>query len=228
MKTDRENTLKHGALWAALLIVIVLAWDTWTVYPLKILVVFFHELSHGMMAYATGGSVEQMQLDSAQGGFCITRGGSPFLILMAGYLGSLAWGSLALLLASHTRSAKLTSAALGVMILIVGLMYIRPVIGFGFLFAGVAGAAMLLASAYLAPFVNTILLRVIGLTSCMYVILDIKSDTLDRSHLESDARMLADLTGIPTVIWGALWLLVAVATVYAILRIAVRSSRPTP
>ena len=180
-----------------------------------------------MMAFATGGTVEEINLDSAQGGVCVTRGGSHFLILTAGYLGSLLWGGVILLLAGKTRGAKVTTAVLGALVLGVGLLFIRPVVGFGFLFAGVTGMAMVVVGRYLTPQVNAMLLRVIGLTSCMYVILDIKSDTLDRPELESDARMMADLTGVPTVIWGGLWLLVALAVVYAVFRMAIRRAPPS-
>ena len=48
------------------------------------------------------------------------------------------------------------------------------------------------------------------MTSCLYAILDIKSDVLDRSHLRSDARMLSEVTGIPTEVWGGLWILIAI------------------
>lgn len=214
------------ALLAALLIAIALAWNTWAVYPLKILVVFFHELSHAIAAFATGGSVVEIRLDAAQGGLCITRGGSPFLTLMAGYLGSLVWGSVILLLASRTRGGKVMTTVLGALVLAVGILFIRPVIGFGFLFAALAGAAMVVVGAYLPPQANAVLLRVIGLTSCLYVILDIKSDTLDRPELESDARMLAELTGIPTMIWGGFWILVALAVVYAVFHKAIQKRSP--
>jgi hypothetical protein len=220
----RMPRAKQVGILIALMVAIALAWDTRAVYPLKILVVFFHELSHALMALATGGSVEEIRLDSAQGGYCVTRGGSRFLILSAGYLGSLVWGGAVLLLASRTGSANFTTGALGAVVLTVGILLIRPVLSFGFFFAGLAGAAMLIAGLYLTPRANAVLLRVIGLTSCLYVILDIKSDTLDRSHLESDARMLAELTGVPTLIWGGLWLLLALATTYAILRAAMRQA----
>jgi hypothetical protein len=50
---------------------------------------------------------------------------------------------------------------------------------------------------------------VLGLTSTLYAILDIKSDVLDRPHLPSDAAMLAEMTGIPTAAWGILWIAIA-------------------
>ena len=48
------------------------------------------------------------------------------------------------------------------------------------------------------------------MTSCLYAILDIKSDVLDRANLRSDARMLSEVTGIATEIWGVLWILIAI------------------
>ena len=69
-----------------------LAWDTPLVYPLKIFVVLLHEVSHAVMAVATGGSIERIELSPLQGGACYCPGGNAFLTLSAGYLGSLAVG----------------------------------------------------------------------------------------------------------------------------------------
>ena len=57
------------------------------------------------------------------------------------------------------------------------------------------------------------------MTSCLYAIYDIKSDVLDRPHLRSDARMLAEHTGVPTEVWGVIWIALAVimGAVFAIL-----------
>ena len=74
-------------------IVVLVFWDSFVVYPLKILVVLFHELSHGLAAIVSGGAIERIELSVEQGGVCYTRGGSSFLILNSGYLGSLACGA---------------------------------------------------------------------------------------------------------------------------------------
>ena len=62
----------------------------------------------------------------------------------------------------------------------------------------------------------------LGLTSCLYAILDIQSDVLARAHLQSDARMLFELTGIPTALWGVLWIGVGVLACWWLLRWAYR------
>ena len=73
----------------ALLAAVFALWQTPVVLPLKILVVFLHELSHGLAAVLTGGEIVELSLSAQQGGHAVTRGGSRFLILSAGYLGSL-------------------------------------------------------------------------------------------------------------------------------------------
>ena len=74
---------------------------------------------------------------------------------------------------------------------------------------------------------NDWLLRVIGLTSCLYAILDIKSDVLDRSELPSDARMLSEVTPLPTEFWGFLWIIIAIGLTFWFLFIAGKSDVST-
>ena len=84
----------------------------------------------------------------------------------------------------------------------------RNTFGLGF---GVAfGLALVIGAMKLGRAINQGILITLGLTSCLYAILDIKSDVLDRPELQSDAAMLGDLTGIHTVVWGGLWITVAI------------------
>ena len=189
-----------------------LLWVFWyspVVYPLKIFVVLLHEISHGLAAIATGGTIERIVLDPQEGGACFCPGGSPFLILSAGYLGSLIWGLLLVALASRfPRWSRVAVGVAGGLVLALTVLYVRSAFGLGF---GVLfGAALVAVSRLLPAALNRIVLMALGLTSAMYAVLDIKSDVLDRPHLESDAHMLAELTGIPTVVWGVVWIALAV------------------
>ena len=74
--------------------------------------------------------------------------------------------------------------------------------------------------------VNEIVLRIVGLSSCLYAVYDIKDDILDRPELRSDARMLADYTGVPTLLWGVLWIAVALAASFVLLALACKRHRP--
>ena len=59
---------------------------------------------------------------------------------------------------------------------------------------------MILIGIYVHDKINNFILKLIGLTSMIYVPLDIVSDTIYRSHIKSDASMLADEFGGATII----------------------------
>ncbi len=203
-------------------IVISLLWGTVVLYPLKIFVVFMHEVSHGLAAYLTGGRIVEIEVNPQQGGHALTKGGNKFLILTAGYLGSLIWGGVILLMAARTHFDKAISVLIGI-----GMVGIT--IGFGsdtftYLFGVFFGIVLIACGLFLPEVANDWILRVIGITSCLYAILDIKSDILDRPHLRSDAYMLAELTKLPIMFWGILWIVIAIGLTIWFLYIAGKST----
>merc|ERR1712150_444798 len=70
--------------------------------------------------------------------------------------------------------------------------------------------------------INDIVLRVIGLTSCMYAALDIKDDVLDRPYLPSDAAMLGRVTGVSPITLGTVWICIALLSTGYFLLLASR------
>ena len=105
-------------------------------------------------------------------------------------------------------NSRWVTGAVGLLVIGLTLAYVRNL--FGFWFGLAFGSVLFLGALRLSAAVNQGILLTLGLTSCLYAILDIKSDVLDRPELRSDAAMLGELTGIPTVVWGVLWITVAV------------------
>lgn len=186
-------------------------WQTPIVAPLKILVVFFHEAAHAIATVLTGGEVVSLTVSSNQGGSVWSRGGNRFITLSAGYLGSLLIGIGLLLAAARTSADRAVMAGCGVLMLVIAALYIRS--GFALIFTISVGVAMLGAARFLHNRINDLILRVIGLSSMIYVPYDIVSDTLLRSSLRSDARMLAEEFGGTTVMWGILWLVISLVMI---------------
>ena len=219
--TRRKLTFLAG--FAAYFAAVWLLWDTPVVYPLKIFVVMLHEISHGIASVATGGTIERIVLDPAEGGACYCGGGNAFLTLSAGYLGSLLWGVILLSAAGASRiSNRFLIFAVGVLVVALTALYVRN--GFGLLFGLGFGTALLIAGRKLGPGASRVVLTALGLTSCLYAILDIKSDVIDRPHLQSDAAMLAEMTGISTVTWGVIWIGIAVLVSALFFRKAYRAA----
>jgi hypothetical protein len=194
----------------------LLFWDTFVVYPFRVFVVFLHEISHGIAAVLTGGSIVSIGLTFDEGGVCLTRGGSRFLVLNAGYLGSLLFGALFLVLGERRRRARAVVAAIGAFTLVVTLLYVRSL--FGFVYGLLAALVLLAVASKLQPAVSEMLLAAIGAMSCLYAVWDVASDVLLRSVAESDASALARLTGVPAVLWGVLWMAVSLVVLGSVLR----------
>jgi peptidase M50B-like protein len=198
----------------------VLLWNTPFTFPLRILTVFFHEMSHGLMALLTGGSIKEIEVVKEEGGKCITEGGSRFLVLSAGYLGSLLWGGTILVFATRTRFDRAISAVLGVLLILITVLWVKPAGSFGFLFGLMAGTGMFAVS-QLSGTINDYILKSIGLTSCISAILDIKDDVLDRPGEHSDAFFLSQEIGLPVLFWGILWMALAgLATLFFLSQVA--------
>jgi hypothetical protein len=213
-----------GLLWPiAIAVACYAAWSTPFVFPLKIFVVFLHELAHGLAAIVTGGAIERIELSSNEGGLCVTRGGWGFVVTSAGYLGSLLLGAGFLVAGGRARpgAQRAIVAITGATVLAVTLLYVRTLFGFAW---GLATGLVLLAVArYFAAGFSVFLLRLLGVTSCLYAIWDIVSDLILRSPHESDANALARMTGIPGIVWGVLWCGASVVVTVAAYRAAARN-----
>lgn len=205
-------------------LVVAFLWNTPWVLPLKLFVVLLHEMSHGIAAVLTGGRILEMQVNWNEGGHCVTAGGIPFFVVSAGYLGSLLFGVTLLLVGTRTRASPWVAALLGALVAVMAFRFI-PLWTFGKWFA--LGAGMALASlAVLPPVASEVALRVIGVTSCLYVLLDIKSDVLDQDHPQSDASALAQMTAVPAVVWGLLWIGTSVVVTVLAAKWAVTGAKP--
>lgn len=192
------------------------AWNHWALWPLKIIVVLFHELGHAAAAWATGGEVLEIGLNARQGGYTISKGGSPLIILNAGYLGSMLSGVLLLVLSKGSLSARATSLALAILLLVIPFLFM-PWLSFGQIFSLLFGLSLLPVAIFVPGIGLRWGLRVLGVFSVLYGVYDVWSDVLshtlhDSISATSDAAKLAALTGIPSYVWGIAWITAGVST----------------
>lgn len=210
------NALRGHWQLLVLLAAVFALWQTPVMAPLKILIVFLHELAHGATTVLTGGDVISLTVSAEQGGAVVSRGGNRFLVLNAGYVGSLLIGMGLLFVAIRTHADRAVMAGFGALILLIAIIYVRDFFALAFCVA--TGGAMMAVARYLPRDVNDLILRLIGLTSMIYVPYDIFSDTIARSALRSDARMLAEEFGGATVLWGGIWLAIALGVIWLSVR----------
>ncbi len=196
-------------------------WDTILLWPLRLFVVFLHEISHGLAAVLTGGAITRVELSPDEGGVCWTRGGIPFVVLNAGYLGSLLFGAVLLVASTRPRLNRLALLLLGALVLGVTVLFVRSL--FAFLYGLLAGGVLLWAWRRATAFGAELLLQTVGVVSGLYAVWDMTTDVLFRSVHGSDASALARLTGIPAFVWGLAWIGVSVVVLaWALRRVAGR------
>lgn len=173
---------------------------------------FFHEISHGLAALLTGGSIRNISLFFDGSGLATTSGGSRFLISFSGYLGSALWGLLIYRVAD-SLSPKNAKLMVGTMVLMLGvtlLLWARDISSIIIL--------LILLLMYVLPLVKSLwfsvkfFIQLVG----VFVMLDaIRSPLylLDGRDL-GDGASLAQLTGLPEFLWVALWFVIAVGCLY--------------
>jgi len=118
-----------------------------------------HELAHAVAVLITGGEVISFSVNSAQGGQVTARGGSRFLSLSAGYLGSLFFGVGLLLAALRLSADRWVLAGFGLTMILITLLYSRT--SFSLAFGIGTGALMIAAARFLPHQVSDLILRVI-------------------------------------------------------------------
>jgi len=184
--------------------------------PFRVFVVFLHEISHGIAALLTGGRILTIGLTFDEGGVCVTDGGNRFLILNAGYLGSLLGGVVLLLLGSRPGRARGLVFLVGAFTLLVTVAYVRT--PFGIVYGLATGAVLLHVATKLSARASEVLLAAIGVVSCLYALWDVGSDVLLRESAGSDASALALITPFPAFLWGLAWVVVSIAVLTLMLR----------
>jgi Peptidase M50B-like len=219
--------LKTTALLIVALLISLFLWDTILLYPLRLLVVLVHESGHAAAAVLTGGKVLGIKIAANESGLATTAGGSRFIILNAGYLTSALFGAVLLRLIGSQRSRKFVLEGLGVLLIIVGVIWVRDL--FTWAFCGAISAVLIFLGVKASEQVETFTVGLIATTSSLYALFDIRSDVLSLGAIASnagvsDAAKLAEMTGIPGIIWGGAWIALSAFAMYKALRGAIRKS----
>jgi len=208
---DARNHLDKKLLFAlaAAAVAGILFWNSWPLYPFKLLVVLMHESGHAAATLLVGGSVDSIRISPDQSGMTLSRLPPSLwreiVVASAGYVGSAVSGSVLLYLAARTRQGRWPLIALAAFCSLVALLYVRD--GFTLLFTVGCAAAMALLARFGPSLLRRAVLVFLAAFSCCYALYDIRDDLL---HLSggpggSDADALARVTLLPAIVWGVLW-----------------------
>src|SRR5206468_10158601 len=132
-----------AALGAAALLGIFF-WNTWPLYPFKLLVVLMHESGHAAATLLAGGSVDRIAISPDQGGVTFSRIQPTLLrevlVSSAGYIGSTVSGCVLLWIAARSKEGRWPLIALAGWCALVTVLYVRD--GFTLVFVGGCALAL--------------------------------------------------------------------------------------
>lgn len=210
---ERSVTLLIFIITAATLTAIpIISW------PFDYLATYFHEISHGIIALLTGGSIYKIRMYLFGGGICEVKGGWQFLVAFSGYAGATIWGVFIYLTATTMRAKNAKCFAKGVVFMV----------SLSLFFWARDITTILILLSIIMLFItmvivrSVVIIRIITQFTGIYVLL--KSiisplSLIDGRHYGDGAR-LSNITLIPEIVWVLLWVSIGMGGLIFIWRFA--------
>jgi Peptidase M50B-like len=207
-------------------------------YPFRIFVTFIHEGGHAIAALLTGNSVESLSVAmNASGETYTTQGGliSQIFISSAGYIGSMVFGALLLILIRKAIAARIVLLGSGILIFALTLIYglIKPIFSFnawsGIPFTLLAGTSISVGLVLIARFasarVATFFVSFLAVQCILNALFDLKTVFFLSSPfapaVPTDAINMSNATGIPAFLWAGVWIVLALGILWFAMRLYV-------
>ena len=207
-------------------------------YPFRIFVTFIHEGGHAIAALLTGNSVVSLSVASdANGVTYTTKGGmiSQVFVSSAGYLGSMAFGALLLVLIRRAIAARLVLLGSAIYIFTLTMIFglFKPLFALNLwsgipftLFAGVSiAAALVLIAKFASARAVTFFVSFLAVQCVLNALFDLKTVFFLSSPLgpaiPNDATNMANATGIPGIFWTLTWIAIALGMLWFVMRLYV-------
>jgi hypothetical protein len=173
---------------------------------------FFHEISHGISALASGGKILSIKLNYNGSGLCLTQGGIRFLVSFSGYAGSALFGMMLYLLTERSN----TISSIAILLIIEATILLALLLWAGSISTYLILTLMLVTFALASRLSRSKNLRYFLKFIAVFVVLDaIRSPLvlIDGRHV-GDGATLSNLTFIPEIIWVIIWFLIGLSCLY--------------
>jgi hypothetical protein len=180
---------------------------------------YCHEMSHGLMAVLTGGSIQSLVM-RWDGSGALWHAGSflPLLVTFSGYSGAIACGVLLYRVAAHMDAQYARPLTLGAaaVVFLSGIVLHSSAVGFGE-WIQTTIVTTILAALLVVLFRfgdNKFIKNVMQFTGLYIVVAGSVSPSYQRGTSHSDAATLASATFIPALVWIGLWTVMGAGALY--------------
>ena len=207
-------------------------------YPFRIFVTFIHEGGHALAALLTGNSVASLSVAmNASGETYTTQGGiiSQVFISSAGYLGSMAFGALLLILIRKAVAARIVLLSCGILVFAMTMIFgfIKPLfwvnawsgIPFTLLAGLLISAGLVLIARFASARVASFFVSLLAVQCVLNALFDLKTVFFLSSPfgptVQTDALNMSNATGIPAIFWTIVWIALALGLLWFVMRLYV-------
>jgi len=211
-------------------------------YPFRIFVTFIHEGGHAIAALLTGNSVESLSIATNASGETYTTGGGRFsqvFVASAGYLGSMAFGAILLVLIRKAIAARIVLIGSATLIFALTLIYglIKPAMSgvvssalpFTILAGTLLSVGLIAVAKYASARVATFFVSFLAVQCVLNALLDLKTVFYLSSpfgpNVPTDAVNMANATGVPALFWSVAWIAIAFGILAVTMRLYVSSRK---
>ena len=205
-------------------------------YPFRIFVTFIHEGGHALAALLTGNSVASLSIaTNASGETYTSQGGtiSQMFVASAGYLGSMTFGALLLVLIRKAIAARIVLIGSAALVLGLTVIYglIKPAMSgvvssalpFTILAGTLLSVSLIVIAKYATARVATFFVSLLAVQCILNALLDLKTvfflSSPFATSVPTDAVNMANATGIPALVWAVLWIVAAIAILGVAMRL---------
>lgn len=212
-------------LWKYILILlaVILFWNQLVLQPLILFSLVFHKLGHALTAFISGYGYDAFKvIFSTKSDIVIQPKGwfSSFMVLNGGYIGSLLFAGMVLLL-KKTAAKRFIPGTLAIIYLLISISY--PAFDSIIIYPVIFTSLIIIQYMIGNDSVNEFFIDVLGISILAYVIFDTFICTLLltinkqfsiidnwKIYPANDIVGLSKLTNLPSLLWGVIWLVIAV------------------
>lgn len=207
-------------------------------YPFRIFVTFIHEGGHAIAALLTGNSVSSLSVaTNSSGETYTTQGGliSQLLISSAGYVGSMAFGALLLILIRKSVAARIVLLGSAILVFTLTMIYglFKPLfngvawsgIPFTLLAGSIISVGLVLIARFASAKVASFFVSFLAVQCVLNALFDLKTVFFLSAPFAlpqpTDAVNMANATGIPAIFWAIVWIVLALGILWFAMRLYV-------
>jgi hypothetical protein len=207
-------------------------------YPFRIFVTFIHEGGHAIAALLTGNTVASLSVaPNASGETYSTSGGliSQVLISSAGYVGSMAFGALLLVLIRRTVAARFVLLGSAILVFTLTMIFglIKPLftvsawsgIPFTLLAGTIISVGLFLIARFASAKIATFFVSFLAVQCVLNALYDLKTvlflSAPFSQPVATDAGNMANATGIPAIFWTVIWIALALGILWFAMKLYV-------